>query len=153
MRFVTDDATLRAGVTLDAEHRDLDLRNGLGDELLDELVAGMLEAHSRAEAPDGTRWPPLRESTIHRKGHAVIGIATGKTHITDPETWTRLPRRIERRAAWLYVSRGDRRYWQIHGWQNGVLRNNCPARPLLGWTRGAQSNATDLVRDAEHSID
>jgi hypothetical protein len=153
MRFLTDDANLRCGVTLDSEHRDLDLRDGLGDQLLDELTAGLIDSHSRASAPDGSRWAPLRESTVHRKGHAVIGIASGRTHLTDPDTWTRLPRQIGRREAWLYVSRGDPRYWIVHGWQNGNQRTNCPARPLLGWTRGAQSNAADLIRDAEHQLD
>ena len=85
MRCETDDIILRAGVILDREHPDLDLRqDDLSDSLLDLLVQGMITSHSSTMAPDGTPWPPLARSTVAHKHHGLIGLCTGRTHPLGP---------------------------------------------------------------------
>jgi hypothetical protein len=151
MQFYTDDDNLRAGVRLnDRDHKDLDLtRGGLGRQLLDCLIGGMLDAHACACAPDGTPWAPLRDSTVRRKGHSHIGIDSGRTHLLDPTTWTRdILRSVTSREAYIEFPRQDRRWGQVHGWQNGHPLTRVPARKLIGWTRAAQADAQQLLTEA-----
>jgi hypothetical protein len=149
MRFFRDDEELRVGLVLDDEPDDVDLtEDRLGARILDALVVGMCDAHAASCAPDGTPWPSLARSTIRRKGHAVIGIARGRTHITDPNLYRTMPRTIAARAAWWYVPRSHPRWPQMHGWQNGNPGVIMPARRLLGWTQGAKDLARQLIRAA-----
>jgi hypothetical protein len=116
MRFLCEHEELRVGLVLDDEPDAVDLtEDRLGARILDALVAGMSDAHAACCAPDGTPWPPLARSTIQRKGHAVIGIASGRSHITDPDLYRAMPRTIAAREAWWYVPRSHPRWPQMHG--------------------------------------
>jgi hypothetical protein len=139
MRFVTDDDQLRCGLLLDTEDPRVDLTaGGLGDDLLDALVQGILEAHVRRRAPEGDPWPALAARTVRRKGHSLIGVHSGRTHLLDPLRYLSGDRQITPREAWWSVSTVDRQIWKItHGWQNGNERNHCPARRLIGWSPAA----------------
>jgi hypothetical protein len=150
-QFYTDDQQLTAGVRLDSEHPSVDLTaGGLGDEVLDLLVGGMLDAHSRFEAPEGGSWPELARSTVRAKRSEQIGIRTGKSGITAPATYTTAPRDVQpRQAEWQFDS-GDRKLnGMAHGWQNGNARNHCPPRRLIGWSPGAKQAAQDLLKEAD----
>ena len=135
---------------LDHEHRDVDLTvDRLGERILDALVLGMLDAHAAFRTPDDTPWPALARSTTRRKGHTLIGVHTGRTHITDPDLDRAMPRQVLKREAWWYVPRDHPRWPQLHGGQNGIPESPVPARRLLGWTRGAQDLVKELIRRAE----
>lgn len=151
MRCVTDDDGLKVGVVLDTEHDQVDMTTGqLGDRLLDAAVQGMLDSHSRYRAPDGTPWAALKRSTVRRKKHAVIGVASGKSHLTDPDTYLSAPRLVEAREAWwIFPPVPERRWKQAHGWQHGVDANRLPRRALLGWTAAAEELARRLVVQAD----
>lgn len=150
MICLTDDAELKVGIVLDREHPDVDLtQDRLGEQCLDCAVAGILDAHTARCAPDGTPWAPLARSTVKRKKHAIIGIDTGKSHLLDPSTWTRMDRSIKPREAWLIFPPGDARRDIVHGWQNGHELNDVKARPLLGWTEDAEEDAEALVKEAD----
>jgi hypothetical protein len=159
-RYLVDHDGLRVGVVLTSEHRDVDLTtrrsdgSTLGDALLDEVVAGMLTAHERAESPEGHPWQQLAASTVRQKGHSLIGIHTGKSGITDPVVYIRGDRVIKAREAWWLFPHqrtpsGVDLHDICHGWQNGVPRNNMPPRRLIGWTRDAQREADRILREAD----
>jgi hypothetical protein len=90
----------------------------------------------------------LKPSTVKQKGHAVIGLASGRSHLTDPATYRDAPRDIlPREATWKFPD-GDTRDI-ARGWQLGDGRRGRPARKLVGWTRAALDQADQLLRAAD----
>jgi hypothetical protein len=159
VKFYTDDQQLRTGVLLDARDGQIDLTDGrpsLGDRILDEAIVGMVEAHTRCETPGGKLWPELARSTVRKKHHAVIGIDTGRTHFLDPATWTNtsvLVRTIKAKECWVQFTKGDKRWGQCHGWQNGCGENNVPARQVMGWSTQAIQAVSELLKQAKFEAD
>jgi hypothetical protein len=153
LRFLTDDAALEIRLELDTEPEDLDLTAaGLGEQLLNVALEGMLGAHEKAESPEGTPWPELAASTVRQKGHATIGYHTGRTHLLDPQRWQTAPRDITTRSAsWTYPNDATR--GQAQGWQQGNERNRMPARRIVGWTEHAQEECRRQVAEAIHELD
>jgi hypothetical protein len=155
MKFYTDDQRLRVGVYLDSRDGQIDLTAGrpsLGDQILDEVVFGMIDSHTRCQSPEGQPWPELAPSTVRRKHHQAIGIDTGKTHFLDPRTWTAtnvVLRTVKERECYVEFSRSDKRWGQCHGWQNGVSENHVPARRVMGWTSEAIKAVSELLKDAQ----
>ena len=138
MRFGTDHDDLSVWVSLDAEPRDMDLTDGLGDELLDLAVEGMLSAVLSGRAPGGGSWAPNSGPTKRAKGHGAVGYKTGA--MLDPSNWIDGPRDVTPRSAvWTYAGPDYARHF--HSGSPGT-----PARGLVGWTYSAESDARERVR-------
>ncbi|MBV8077379.1 MAG: hypothetical protein JO284_13315 [Planctomycetaceae bacterium] len=151
MRFTVDVGELAVVPELDTEPAAVDLtRAGLGDACLDAAVAGMLESHGAQRAADGTPWAPLKAATVRRKGHATIGVQSGI--FLDPRRWRMAPRKITPRVAvWFYPTTrptGDGCDGHARAFHAGHPRTGSPARPIFGWTLGAQETCRRLVAAA-----
>ena len=138
MRVGTDHDDLSVWVSLDVEPRDMDLTDGLGHELLDLAVEGMLSAVLSGRAPLGGSWAPNSESTKRAKDHGAVGYRTGA--MLDPSNWTEGQRDVTPRSAvWTYAGPDYARHF--HAGSPGT-----PARGLVGWASAAESDARELVR-------
>ena len=125
-------------------------RDGLGNAYLDAAVEGMLASHRAQRAPDGAPWAPLKAATVRRKGHATIGVQSGI--FLDPHRWRMAPRTIAPRvAAWFYPTTrptGDGCDGHARAFHAGHPMTGSPARPIFGWTLGAQEACRRLVAGA-----
>ena len=150
MRFEVDVTALAVVLELDTEPANLDLTaHGLGDACLDAAVEGMLQSHRARVRPEGTPWAPLKAATVCAKGHAVIGVRSGI--LLHPDRWRSGERTIEARyAAWFYPETGVTGDGSaVHAASfHGGTKAGLPARPLFGWTEGAQQECRRLLDQA-----
>ena len=142
MRTETDDETMTISLDLDTAPEALDLTNGLGDQIIDEAIEGMLAAVAAKRDPaSGKPWPKLSWKTISQKGHADIGSRTGEM-LTDAH-WRDGTRIIQPRSlSWTWVGPIYGRYFHA-GNDTGQ-----PPRQLIGWTREALEFAEDVIAEA-----
>lgn len=138
MRFWVSDNAFRCGLDLDREPADLTL-GGLGEDILDFLEQCMYDDAFDNRAPDGSRWAPLRPSTIKAKGSSTPGIVTGQMFggLLNGD------RRIDRQSlTWTHPDAGSGKLDAFH---NGNPRTGQPARRLIGWSDKAKAYARRAV--------
>lgn len=140
VRFETDDEELSITITLEAaEAPGVDLRDGLGDRLLDAIADEIRRSCDAQEAPSGQPWDELKPATARRKGSALIGVHSGRMLSEKSLAGTRDIG--ERAATWTYSGPSG----QAHGFHNGNPRNACPARPFVGVSPRAEARCATLI--------
>jgi hypothetical protein len=147
MKFTVDDDNLSISVDLDeTDHPDADLlADGTGAAILEAAVTTMIESARREQGPNGQRWDGLAAATLRDReargqSGGQIGYRTGKLlGNLDRGDFS-----IEPRSATWSCPRGSR-WGAMHGFHNGNVRNDQPARPVIGWTPEAQTEARRLV--------
>ena len=151
MNFTTDEDELSITVSLDVEPPALDLREQLGDALLDVAQAELLRCYLYGTAPSGTPWDRNRPATVKQKGFDKPGYRTGG--MLDPSSIESAPRDIQaREATWIFPQpRGKRK--KEHGFHHGAPDRNQPGRPLVGWTARAREECRRLIAEAAFQLD
>ena len=146
--YGVEDETCCLWMSLDTEPLQLDLRDGLGAQILDLAEQEMLDAVlSNHDPTTGEVWAPDAPSTVRQKGSDFVGHRTGA--MMDPSGWTSGVRAIEARTLnWFWNGPRYGRYFH-----NGNPARNQPARHITGWTPRAIEQADELIKTAVFELD
>jgi hypothetical protein len=151
MRFDCDDDELVLTWELEeGEAPEIDLRTGIGGQILTELETSLRLCWAAGVDPWGRPWPPLSRATVAEKGHTLVGYETGAMLLQWGQGGT--PGRVitERSAAWFYPHEGrhSKSWGKAHGFHNG-RKPHQPARPLFGWPPHVERLAQELIAAAQ----